>query len=133
MKTNNHTPSQHRSLLALTGVLLVAGISCVMGASSRIALNASLVLQDNGALRYTQGKTTQTLGLHDAAYPLTTSEAEASRVLFLGMLLILSALFAYTLYVVRKQEKEERSVWHRVRTWFEEHLDNKIRRHPRFF
>lgn len=124
--TNTNTLSMLTRLLpAFTGVFLVFGISLVVGGST-VTLQGQLVTDDafspvvqtldvNGV--------TQAPELHQAALPDISETDQAGRILFIGMLMILSALLLYTMYVVRLQrEAMERTPWHRMARWFERHL-----------
>ena len=94
------------------GIFLVFGISLISG-SGTIVYNAQLL----------SGNATLPLQAAYGAEQAATVEIQ----LALGMLMILTALFFYTLWIVQKKQSERATRTTKFMKWVHERLDRHIR------
>jgi hypothetical protein len=116
---SSSTTHINNALRIFGGFFLIFGVSVLCG-SMPLSLHAGV----NTVIVTGQGSfaLTPTAPLHGAALPFNAAAERTSQELLLGMLLLIAALFVYTLYIVRKQ-KEPHSLWSYFMQWFQHRLD----------
>jgi hypothetical protein len=114
----------------MASLFVMSGVSLVL-ASTSLSLPALVTHEE--FIPQTQGgaKIIPTLALHAAALSTSPEQAETSRTLIVGMLLLLAALFLYTLHIVRLHQEAMNTFHARLVHWFKHWLDRDIRTHYR--
>ena len=129
---NTQTTFLTRFLPRVTGIFLIFGMSLLFAGTTVTMQAQSVILTQGGTLLLREAPDAQRITIREELRPsagaMTSESEQAGRVLFIGMLMILTAFLIHTMYVLRlEREAAEHTPWRRMQRWFQKHLEWRMR------